>query len=211
MDRIKMGPSDLMVSPLGLGCYSMSGAYGPQDDAECIATIHRALDLGINFLDTSSNYGKGHNQSLIGKAIAGRRADVVIHSKIGSIRPDGVTVVSGTPDHIRASLEGGLDRLGTDYVDIVCISRVDPVVPIEESVGAMAELVREGKARHVGLSKDLTPQLLDRAWAVHPIVSVQDEYSLFARAPEAELIAACTAHGMAFIAFAPLGRGLLGG
>ncbi len=211
MERIKFGPSDLMVSPLGLGCYSMSGAYGRQDDRECIATIHRALDLGINFLDTSSNYGKGHNQTLIGKAIKGRRDEVVIHSKLGSIRPDGVNTVSGTPEHVRASCEGGLQRLGIERVDIIAISRVDPVTPIEETVGAMAEMVAEGKTRYIALSKDLTPELLARAIAVHPIVSVQDEYSLFARVPEAKLLEACRAHGLAFMAFAPLGRGMLGG
>lgn len=211
MDHIKFGPSDLMVSPIGLGCYSMSGAYGRQDDDECIATIHRALDLGINFLDTSSNYGKGHNQTLIGKAIRGRRDEVVIHSKLGSIRPDGVNVVSGTPEHVRNSCESGLQRLGIDCVDVICISRVDPVTPIEETVGAMAQMVAEGKTRYIALSKDLTPELIERAIAVHPIVSVQDEYSLFARDPEAGLLDACQAHGLAFMAFAPLGRGMLGG
>jgi aryl-alcohol dehydrogenase-like predicted oxidoreductase len=189
----------------------MSGAYGRQDDDECIATIHRALDLGINFLDTSSNYGKGHNQTLIGKAIAGRRDEVVIHSKLGSIRPDGVNVVSGTPEHVRASCEGGLKRLGIDCVDVICISRVDPVTPIEDTVGAMAEMVKEGKTRYIALSKGLTPELLARAVSVHPIVSVQDEYSLFARDPEANLLDACRAQGLAFMAFAPLGRGILGG
>jgi aryl-alcohol dehydrogenase-like predicted oxidoreductase len=211
MERIRFGPSDLMVSPIGLGCYSMSGAYGRQDDDECIATIHRALDLGINFLDTSSNYGKGHNQTLIGKAIAGRRDEVVIHSKLGSIRPDGVNMVSGTPEHVRASCDGGLKRLGIDCVDVICISRVDPVTPIEDTVGAMAEMVKEGKTRYIALSKGLTPELLARAIAVHPIVSVQDEYSLFARDPEADLLDSCRAHGLAFMAFAPLGRGILGG
>jgi aryl-alcohol dehydrogenase-like predicted oxidoreductase len=211
MHDVNLGPSDLRVSALGLGCFSMSGAYGAQDDNECIATLHRAFELGINFLDTSSNYGKGHNQTLIGKAIKGRRDQVVIHSKLGSIRPDGVNVVSGSPEHIRASTEGGLKRLGIDCVDVICTSRVDPVVPIEDSVGAMAEMVKEGKARYIGLSKDLTPGLLDRAWSVHPIVSVQDEYSLFMREPEEELLGACKARGMGFMAFAPLGRGLLAG
>ena len=211
MECIKFGPSDLMVSPMGLGCYSMSGAYGRQDDAECIATIHRALDLGINFLDTSSNYGLGHNQTLIGKAIKGRRAEVVIHSKLGSIRPDGVNTVSGTPEHVRASCEVGLKRLGIDCVDVIAISRVDPVTPIEETVGAMADLVAEGKTRYIALSKGLTPELLARALAVHPVVSVQDEYSLFARDPETDLLGACREHGLAFMAFAPLGRGMLGG
>ena len=211
MDRVTFGTSNLAVSPLGLGCFSMSGAYGPQDDDECIATIHRALELGINFLDTSSNYGQGHNQTLIGKAIKGNRDQFVIHSKLGSIRPDGVNVVSGTPAHIRASCEGGLKRLGIDCVDVICISRVDPVTPIEDSVGAMAELVKEGKTRFIALSKDVTPELLDRALAVHPIVSVQDEYSLFGRTPEDQLLPAVRAKGLAFTAFAPLGRGLLGG
>ena len=210
MKRVKFGPSDLMVSPIGLGCMSMSGCYGPQNDDECIATIHEAIELGVNFLDTSSNYGKGHNHMLLGKALKGRRDQVVIHSKLGSIKVDGQTV-AGTPAHIRASTEGGLKRLGIDCLDVICISRVDPVVPIEESVAAMAALVKEGKTRYIGISKDLTPELLKRAWAVHPIVSVQDEYSLFVRDPEDELLAACRAHGMGFMAFAPLGRGMLGG
>ena len=210
MKRIKFGPSDLMVSPIGLGCMSMSGCYGQQDDNECVATIHEALEHGVNFLDTSSNYGKGHNHTLIGKALKGRRDQVVIHSKLGSIKVDGQTV-AGTRDHIRASTEGGLKRLGTDHMDVICISRVDPVVPIEESVAAMAELVKEGKTRYIGISKNLTPELLDRAWSVHPIVSVQDEYSLFVRDPEEALLDAVRDHGMGFMAFAPLGRGMLGG
>ncbi len=211
MEHVKFGPSDLMVSPLGLGCFSMSGVYGAQDDGECILTIHRAIELGINFLDTSSNYGRGHNQTLIGRAVKGRRDEVVIHSKLGSIRPDGTHVVSGTPEHIRASTEGGLKRLGIDCLDVICISRVDPNTPIEDSVGAMAQMVTEGKTRHIALSKDVTPELLDRAWAVHPIVSIQDEYSLFERAPERFLTGACADHGMGFMAFAPLGRGILAG
>jgi len=211
MEHIKFGPTDLMVSPIGLGCMSMSGCYGAQDDAECIATIHRALELGINFLDTSSNYGKGHNQTLIGKAIAGRRDEVVIHSKLGSIRPDGVNVVSGTPQHVRESCEAGLKRLGIDCVDVICISRVDPVVPIEDTVGAMAQLVTEGKTRYIAISKDASPEIIARAWAVHPIANLQDEFSLFVRTPEEKLLDVCRDRGMAFMAFAPLGRGILGG
>ena len=211
MEHIKFGPTDLMVSPIGLGCMSMSGCYGQQDDAECIATIHRALDLGINLLDTSSNYGQGHNHTLIGKAIAGRRDDVVIHSKLGSIRPDGVNVVSGTPEHVRASCEGGLKRLGIDCMDVICISRVDPVVPIEDTVGAMAEMVAEGKTRFIAISKDASPEIIARAWAVHPIANLQDEFSLFVRTPEEKLLDVCRDRGMAFMAFAPLGRGILGG
>ncbi|MCZ6449060.1 MAG: aldo/keto reductase [Alphaproteobacteria bacterium] len=211
MEHIKFGPTDLMVSPIGLGCMSMSGCYGQQDDAECIATIHRALDLGINLLDTSSNYGQGHNHTLIGKAIAGRRDDVVIHSKLGSIRPDGVNVVSGTPEHVRASCEGGLKRLGIDCMDVICISRVDPVVPIEDTVGAMAEMVTEGKTRFIAISKDASPEIIARAWAVHPIANLQDEFSLFVRTPDEQLLVVCRVRGMAFMAFAPLGRGILGG
>lgn len=211
MERIKFGPTDLMVSPIGLGCMSMSGCYGEQDDKECIATIHKAIDLGINLLDTSSNYGQGHNHRLIGEAIKGRREDVVIHSKLGSIRPDGVNVVSGTPEHVRASTESGLKNLGIDCMDVICISRVDPVVPIEETVGAMAQLVKEGKTRYIGISKEANAEIIDRAWAVHPIADIQDEYSLFVRDPEKELLPACAKHGMAFMAFAPLGRGILGG
>lgn len=210
MKRVKFGPSDLMVSPIGLGCMSMSGCYGQQDDNECIATIQRAIDLGVNFLDTSSNYGKGHNHQLIAKAIKGRRDQVVIHSKLGSIKVDGKTV-AGTPDHIRKSTEGALKRLEIDCLDVICISRVDPVVPIEESVGAMAELVKEGKTRYIGISKEMTPALLDRAWKVHPVLSVQDEYSLTVRDPEGGLLDAVRKRGMGFMAFAPLGRGLLGG
>ena len=211
MEHIKFGPTDLMVSPIGLGCMSMSGCYGAQDDDECIATIHRALDLGINLLDTSSNYGQGHNHTLIGRAIAGRRDDVVIHSKLGSIRPDGVNVVSGTPEHVRASCEGGLKRLGIDCMDVICISRVDPVVPIEDTVGAMAEMVTEGKTRFIAISKDASPEIIARAWAVHPIANLQDEYSLFVRTPEEKLLDVCRDRSMAFMAFAPLGRGILGG
>ncbi len=211
MECVKFGTSDLMVSPIGLGCMSMSGCYGEQDDDECIATLHRAMDLGINLFDTSSNYGKGHNHQLIGKAIKGKRDQVVIHSKLGTIRPDGKTQVAGSPEHIRNSTEGGLKRLGIDCMDVICISRVDPNFPVEEQVGAMAELVKEGKTRYIGISKSLTPELLDRAWKVHPVVSMQDEYSLFVRDPENKLLAAARSHGMAFMAFAPLGRGILAG
>jgi aryl-alcohol dehydrogenase-like predicted oxidoreductase len=210
MNRLAYGPTDLMVSPIGLGCMSMSGYYGAQNDKECIATIHEAIDRGINLLDTSSNYGEGHNQELIGKAIKGRREKVVIHSKLGTVHKDGKPV-AGSPDHIRASTEGGLKRLGIDCLDVICISRVDPNFPIEEQVGGMAQMVKEGKTRHIGISKDATPEILDRALKVHPVVALQDEYSLFVRAPEDELLAACKQHNMAFMAFAPLGRGILAG
>jgi aryl-alcohol dehydrogenase-like predicted oxidoreductase len=210
MNRIHFGPTDLMVSPIGLGCMSMSGCYGAQDDSECIATIHEAIERGINLFDTSSNYGEGHNHELIGKATRGRREAVVIHSKLGTVHKDGKSV-AGSPEHIRASTEGGLKRLGIDCLDVICISRVDPNFPIEEQVGAMAQMVKEGKTRHIAISKDATPEILDRAWKVHPVVALQDEYSLFVREPEDALLAACKKHNMAFMAFAPLGRGILAG
>ncbi len=210
MNRVKFGPTNLMVSPIGVGCMSMSGCYGAQDDAECIATIHEAIGLGINLFDTSSNYGEGHNHELIGKAIKGRRDEVVIHSKLGTVHKDGKSV-AGTPEHIRASTEGGLKRLGIDCMDVICISRIDLSLPVEEQVGAMAQMVKEGKTRHIAISKMATPELLDRAWKVHPVIALQDEYSLFVREPEDELLGACKTHGMAFMAFAPLGRGILAG
>lgn len=210
MNRIKFGPTDLMVSPIGLGCMSMSGCYGAQDDDECVATIHEAIALGVNLLDTSSNYGEGHNQELIGRAIRGRRNDVVIHSKLGTVHKNGKSV-AGTPEHIRASTEGGLKRLGIDCMDVICISRVDPALPVEEQVGGMARMVEEGKTRYIAISKNATPDLLTRAWREHPIVALQDEYSLFVREPEDELLGDCKQRGMAFMAFAPLGRGILAG
>ena len=210
MNRVKFGPTNLMVSPIGVGCMSMSGCYGAQDDAECIATIHEAIGLGINLFDTSSNYGEGHNHELIGKAIKGRRDEVVIHSKLGTVHKDGKSV-AGTPEHIRASTEGGLKRLGIDCMDVICISRIDLSLPVEEQVGAMAQMVKEGKTRHIAISRMATPELLDRAWKVHPVIALQDEYSLFVREPEDELLGACKTHGMAFMAFAPLGRGILAG
>ena len=206
--------TDYRVSRLGLGCMSMSGAYGLQDDRECIATIHRALDLGLNLLDTSHSYGEGHNQTLIGKALKGRREKVVIHSKTGSMRGGGgepATRGGGAPDFLRKTCEESLRRLGTDCLDILCLSRVDPNVPIEESVGAMAEMVKEGKTRYIALS-EASPESIRRAWTVHPIASLQIEYSLFSRDPEvAGNITAVREHGMGFMAYAPLGRGLLSG
>lgn len=205
--------TDYRVSRLGLGCMSMSGCYGPQDDRECVATIQRALDLGVNFLDTSHSYGKGHNQTLIGKALKGRREKVVIHSKTGSIRrpAEGVSRGGGAPEYLRKTCEESLRRLGTDHLDILCLSRVDPEVPIEESVGALAEMVAQGKTRYIALS-EASPESIRRAWTVHPIASLQIEYSLFSRDPEtAGNLEAVRERGMGFMAYAPLGRGLLTG
>lgn len=214
MDYAKFGNSDLMVSPMGLGCMSMSGSYGEADDNESIATIQMAIDLGINFFDTSASYGKGHNQSLIGKAIKGRRDKVVIHSKSGSIRaPDSDVSLSsggGAPDYLVKTCEESLQRLGIDVLDVWCMSRVDPEVPIEDSVGAMALLVKQGKVRHIALS-EAAPDTLRRASREHPLVSLQIEYSLWSRDAEAGNIEACRELGMGFMAYAPLGRGFLAG
>lgn len=214
MDYIPFGKvTDYRVSRMGLGCMSMSGCYGPQDDRECIATIHRALDLGINFLDTSHSYGAGHNQELIGRALKGRRDGIVIHSKTGPMQKSdlGDKRGSGSEEHLRKTCEESLQRLGIDCLDLLCMSRVDPVIPIEESVGVMAEMVKEGKTRYIALS-EASPETIRRAWTVHPIASLQIEYSLFSRDPETHgNIAAVHEHGMGFMAYAPLGRGILTG
>ena len=211
MERHRFGNSDLTVSAIGLGCYGMSGAYGPADDAESIATIRRALDLGVNFLDTSASYGNGHNHRLIGEAIRGRRNDVVIHSKSGSPRDGGPDAVrgGGDPGYLRETCEQSLKNLGIETLDVFCMSRVDPNVPVEESVGGMAELVKEGKSRFISLS-ECSAQSLKRGSAVHPLVSLQMEYSLFSRdAEEQGQIGACKELGMAMMAYAVLGRGML--
>jgi aryl-alcohol dehydrogenase-like predicted oxidoreductase len=189
----------------------MSGVYGPADDAESIATIGRALDLGVNFLDTSASYGSGHNHRLIGEAIRGRRHDVVIHSKSGSPRDGGADAVrgGGDPRYLRQTCEQSLKNLGIETLDVFCMSRVDPNVPIEESVGGMAELVKEGKTRFISLS-ECSAHSLTRGSAIHPLVSLQMEYSLFSReAEEQGQIDACKELGLAMMAYAVLGRGML--
>ena len=211
MERHRFGNTDLTVSIIGLGCYGMSGAYGPADDAKSIATIHRALDLGVNFLDTSASYGQGHNHRLIGEAIRGRRHDVVIHSKSGSPRDDSPDAVrgGGDPRYLRQTCEQSLKNLGIETLDVFCMSRVDPNVPVEESVGGMAELVSEGKTRFISLS-ECSAESLRRGSAVHPLASLQMEYSLFSRdAEEQGQIDACKELGMAMMAYAVLGRGML--
>ncbi|MFJ5088817.1 aldo/keto reductase [Streptomyces sp. NPDC088674] len=208
---------DLEVSPLGLGCMGMSAFYGTTDEKEGIETIHRALELGVDFLDTAQMYGPLTNESLVGRAVKGHRDDYVIATKFNLRMDDAVpgdpsTVgrQDGSAEHVRTSIEGSLKRLGTDYVDLYYQHRVDPNVPIEETVGALAELVAEGKVRHIGLS-EASAQTIRRAHAVHPIAAVQTEYSLWTRDPEAEVLPTCRELGIGFVPYSPLGRGFLAG
>jgi aryl-alcohol dehydrogenase-like predicted oxidoreductase len=212
MEYRQFGTTDLNVSPLGLGCMSMSGVYGPADDTESLATLHCAFDLGINFLDTSASYGNGHNHELIAKALKGRREKIVIHSKSGSPRvPDASGLRGGsTPAYLRQTCEESLKRLGVDVLDIFCMSRVDPQVPIEESVAGMARLVEQGKVRYIALS-EASATSIRRAQTIHPIVSLQMEYSLWSRDPEGGNLQACREFSMGFMAYSPLGRGFFAG
>jgi aryl-alcohol dehydrogenase-like predicted oxidoreductase len=212
MEYRQFGGTELKVSPIGLGCMSMSGVYGPADDNESIATLRHAFDLGINFLDTSASYGSGHNHELIAKALKGRRERIVIHSKSGSPRtPDASGNRSGsTPEYLTQNCEQSVKRLGIDCLDVFCMSRVDPKVPVEESVGAMARLVERGLTRYIGLS-EASANSIRRARKVHPIISLQMEYSLWSRDPENGNIQACREFGMGFMAYSPLGRGFFAG
>jgi len=213
MQYREFGHSGVQLSRIGLGCFSMSGAYGAADDAESIATIHQAMERGVNLLDTSARYGGGHNHRLIGEAIKGRRDKVFLHSKTGTIRDDNdrsVAAGSGTPDRLREICDLSLKNLGVDYLDAMCQSRVDPTIPIEESVGAVARLVEEGKVRFIGLS-EASPDTVRRASTVHPIVSLQFEYSLWTRDVEDGHRAVCDDLGMALMGYAPLGYGFLTG
>ena len=210
---VALGSEGLHVSRQGLGCMGMSEFYGPGDDAESIATIQRALELGVTFLDTADMYGPHTNERLVGRAIAGRRDEVVLATKFGIMRdPDDPTVrgVSGRPEYVRSACEASLQRLGVDRIDLYYLHRVDPGTPIEDTVGAMGELVQEGKVATIGLS-EAAPETIRRAHAVHPITALQTEYSLWAREPEQEILPTLRELGIGFVPYSPLGRGFLTG
>jgi aryl-alcohol dehydrogenase-like predicted oxidoreductase len=212
METRKLGNQGLEVSELGLGCMGMSEFYGAADEGEAIATIHRAIELGVTFLDTADMYGWGANERLIGRAIADRRDRVVLATKFGNMRgPAGEFLgISGTPEYVRSACEASLERLAVDTIDLYYQHRVDLETPIEDTVGAMAELVQEGKVRYLGVS-EAAPDTIRRAQAVHPISALQTEYSLWTREPEAEILPTVRELGIGFVAYSPLGRGFLTG
>jgi len=212
MEQRTLGGQGLRVSALGLGCMGMSQSYGPADDRESVAAIHRALDLGVTFLDTADMYGPFTNERLVGRAIAGRRDEVVLATKFGNQRrPDGSWVgINGRPEYVHSACDASLERLGVDHVDLYYQHRVDPSVPVEETWGAMKELVEAGKVRHLGIS-EAAPATIRKANAVHPVAALQSEYSLFSRDPERELLATVRELGIGFVAYSPLGRGFLSG
>jgi aryl-alcohol dehydrogenase-like predicted oxidoreductase len=213
METITLGTGGLTVSRQGLGCMGMSDFYGTGDDDESIATIHRALDLGVTFFDTADMYGPHTNEMLVGKALAGRRDEAVIATKFGIVRDPGYPEkrsVNGRPEYVRQACEGSLSRLGVDHIDLYYQHRVDPDTPIEETVGAMAQLVVEGKVRCLGLS-EAAPDTIRRAQAVHPISALQTEYSVWSRDPEREILPTLRELGIGFVPYSPLGRGFLTG
>ena len=212
METRKLGSQGLTVSELGLGCMGMSEFYGTGDEAESIATIHRALELGITLLDTADMYGPFTNEQLVGKAIASHRNQVVLATKFGIQRSEdsGFRGINGSPDYVHQACDASLQRLGINYIDLYYLHRVDPKVPIEDTVGAMAELVQQGKVRYIGIS-EAAPATIRRAHTVHPITALQTEYSLWSRDPEDEILPTVRELGIGFVAYSPLGRGFLSG
>jgi aryl-alcohol dehydrogenase-like predicted oxidoreductase len=210
MKTRRLGTNGPIVSALGFGLMSLSSTYGPSEDEESVRTMHRALDLGIGFFDTAELYGVGHNERLAARVLAQRRDEVVLATKFGIALEGGRMVANGRPENVRRAIDGSLGRLGVPYVDLYYLHRRDPDVSIEETVGAMAELVKAGKVRHLGLSA-ISADTLRRAAKVHPIAAVQSEYSLFTRDPERGLLDACAELGTGFVPYSPLGRGVLTG